>query len=253
MNIKLVTLAALLALTIGAGAQTGIVTTGVLTPVATPATLSTWTKIDAENYSTPDTVAVVVPANGSVTLRWGSGTTFVQKVFNASTSFAAANAYFGGDPTPGTVKELDVLTTQVAAVSINGKPASGVITNLTVTPSLISVVAGTVIQTTATCTYAGGLVTTCTSSATYTVKSGGIAIYETSGAFLATQAGPAELDVTAGNITVKLGILVVSYPIYFPGGVLNYLPATASFNGGTSASSIVIGGSPVTPATPTAH
>ena len=183
-----------------------------------------WTKLLNENYSTPDTVIATVPANTTVTIRWGSGTTFVTRTLQpGSTTFVAGNGTFG-DPTPGVAKELDVEGTgNLADFQIDGKPPANpapALVNMAVTPTLITATTGTVVQTVATCTFSDGSTTDCTAQAKFTFVKGGVAAYDGAGAILGTQAGPAEVDVSLDAITVKLTILIVDLPIYFNGGVI---------------------------------
>ena len=49
-----------------------------------------------------------MPANTTLIVRWGSGTSFVTRTLPPGTStFVAGNSTFG-DPSPGIAKELDV-------------------------------------------------------------------------------------------------------------------------------------------------
>ena len=182
-----------------------------------------WTKVVAENYSSPASVTVNVPLNGSVTVRWGSGTTFVTRVFGAGmATFVAGNQTFG-DPTPGVAKELDVQGDDLSDFKVNGSqlvtPAATVV-DLIVTPMLVTATTGTVVQTKAMCKYSNGTVADCTTKATFTYLKGGVAAYNGAGAFIGTQAGTAEVDVSVAGITVKLSVLIVDLPIYFNGGVM---------------------------------
>ncbi len=182
-----------------------------------------WTKVVAENYANPVTVTVTVPANESVTVRWGSGTTFVTRVFTPGAStFLAANATFG-DPTPGIPKELDVQGNDLSDFTVGGQqlanPAPTVV-DMIVTPMMITATTGTVVQTKAMCKYSDGTVVDCTNKATFTYVKGGVAAYNGTGSLVGTQAGPAEVDVSMGAITVKLGVLIVDLPIYFNGGLM---------------------------------
>ena len=184
-----------------------------------------WTKILNENYSTPDTVTATVPANTTLTLRWGSGSTFVTRTLPPGTStFLAANSTFG-DPTPGVAKELDVEGSgNLADFQVDGKQLSNpapILVNMAVTPAVITATTGTVVQTRATCTFSDGSTTDCTAQASFTFVKGGVAAYDGAGAILGTQAGPAEVDVSLNAITVRLAILVVDLPIYFNGGVID--------------------------------
>lgn len=182
-----------------------------------------WTKVVAENYSSPAMVTVTVPANGNVTVRWGSGSTFVTKTFAPGTStFVAGNATFG-DPTPGVPKEMDVQGTNLSYFSVGGNrltsPAPTVV-DMVVTPMLVTATTGTVVQTKAMCKYSDGTAADCTAKATFTYLKGGVGAYAGAGAFIGTQAGPAEVDVAVSGITVKLNVLIVDLPIYFNGGVM---------------------------------
>ena len=182
-----------------------------------------WTKIVAENYASPVTVTVTVPTNQSVTVRWGSGTTFVTRVFTPGTNtFLAGNSTFG-DPTPGVAKELDVQGTDVSDFIVGGQqlanPAPTVV-DMIVTPMMITATTGTVVQTKAMCKYSDGTVVDCTNKATFTYVKGGVAAYNGTGAIVGTQAGPAEVDVSMAAITVKLSVLIVDLPIYFNGGLM---------------------------------
>ncbi len=182
-----------------------------------------WTKVLAENYSSPATVTVTVPTSGSVTVRWGSGSTFVTKTFSPGTStFLASNGTFG-DPTPGVAKELDVQGTNLSYFTVGGtqltNPAPTVI-DMVVTPMLVTATTGTVVQTKAMCKYSDGTAADCTAKATFTYLKGGVGAYNGAGAFIGTQAGPAEVDVTVAGVTVKLSVLIVDLPIYFNGGVM---------------------------------
>ena len=182
-----------------------------------------WTRVLRENYASPDTVTVTVPAGSSVVVRWGSGTTFVTRTLSGrATTFLAGNATFG-DPTPGVAKELDVQGTDLSDFSVDGQqlinPSPTVIA-MAVSPMLITATTGTVVQTKAMCTWSDASVTDCTAQARFTYAKGGIAAYNVAGAILGTQAGPAEVDVSLGSITVKLSILIVDLPVYFNGGVI---------------------------------
>ena len=182
-----------------------------------------WTKIVAENYANPVTVMVTVPTSETVTVRWGSGTTFVTRTFTpGATTFLAGNGTFG-DPTPGVAKELDVQGSDVSFFTVGGQqlvnPAPTVV-DMIVTPMMITATTGTVVQTKAMCKYSDGSVVDCTSKATFTYVKGGVAAYNGTGAIVGTQAGPAEVDVSMGSITVKLAVLIVDLPIYFNGGLM---------------------------------
>lgn len=182
-----------------------------------------WTRVLRENYASPDNVTVTVPAGGSVVIRWGSGTTFVTRTLPAgATTFIAGNATFG-DPTPGVAKELDVQGADLSDFTVDGQqltnPSPTVIA-MTVSPMLITATTGTVVQTKAMCTWSDASVTNCTAQARFTYVKGGVAAYNVAGAILGTQAGPAEVDVSLGSITVKLGVLIVDLPVYFNGGVI---------------------------------
>ena len=182
-----------------------------------------WTKVVGENYANPAMVTVTVPANESVTVRWGSGTTFVTRVFTPGTNtFVAGNSTFG-DPTPGVAKEMDVQGNDVSYFKVGGQqmvnPAPTVV-DMIVTPMMITATTGTVVQTKAMCKYSDGTVVDCTSKATFTYVKGGVAAYNGTGSLVGTQAGPAEVDVSMGAITVKLGVLIVDLPIYFNGGLM---------------------------------
>ena len=185
-----------------------------------------WTKVLAENYASPDTVTITVPSGASAVVRWGADGKFVQRTFTSTTTFAASNATFG-DPIPGTAKELDFEGTDLSIFTVDGKtlaaPAPYVV-SMVVTPSLITLVTGTYVQTTALCKYSDGSSKDCTADATYAPISGGVTGYTGAGAILGTQAGPAEVDVILGNVTIKLGILVVDLPIYFNGTVIGPVP-----------------------------
>ena len=182
-----------------------------------------WTKVLTENYAAADTVVVTVPTGGSVTVRWGSGTTFVTRTFSpGSTTFYASNATFG-DPTPGVVKELDVEGSDLSAFKVDGTQLANpkpTVTGLVVTPSLVTATTGTVVQTKATCTYSDGTTGDCTAQATFSYIKGGVAAYNGAGAIIGTQAGPAEVDVSMDAVTVKLSVLIVDLPIYFNGGLM---------------------------------
>ncbi len=183
-----------------------------------------WTRVLNENYSTPDTVIATVPANTTLTVRWGSGTTFVTRTLPPGTStFVAGNSTFG-DPTPGVAKELDIEGSgNLADFQVDGRQLSNpapTLVSLAVSPNLITATTGTVVQTKATCTFSDGSTTDCTARAGFTFVKGGVAAYNGAGAILGTQAGPAEVDVSLDAFTVKLAILVVDLPIYFNGGVI---------------------------------
>lgn len=183
-----------------------------------------WTRVLAENYSTPDTVLVTVPATSTVTVRWGSGTTFVTRTLPSGTStFLAGNSTFG-DPTPGVAKELDVEGTgNLADFQVNGRQLTNpapTLTDLTVTPAVITATTGTVVQTRVTCTFSDGSTTDCTAQASFTFVRGGVTAYTGAGAILGTEAGPAEVDVSLNALTARLSITVVDLPIYFNGGVI---------------------------------
>ncbi len=181
-----------------------------------------WTKVLAENYAAPDIVTVTVPQGGSITVRWGANGTFVSKTFTATATFPASNATFG-DPIPGTAKELDLSGTDLSVLIVDGKQLAApqpVVVSMVVAPSLITLVTGSVVLTKAVCTYSDGTTQDCTTQATYTPVSGGVTGYTGAGAILGTQAGPAVVNVVLGNVTVKLGILVVDLPIYFNGTVI---------------------------------
>lgn len=182
-----------------------------------------WTKIVAENYGNPVTVTVTVPANESVTVRWGSGTTFVTRVFTPGTNtFLAGNSTFG-DPTPGIPKELDVQGNDVSDFTVGGQQMvnpTPTVVDMIVTPMMITATTGTVVQTKAMCKYSDGTVVDCTNKATFSYVKGGVAAYNGTGSLVGTQAGPAEVDVSMGAITVKLGVLIVDLPIYFNGGLM---------------------------------
>ena len=61
-----------------------------------------WTKVANEGD------VIKVPAG--TTVRYGFGSNFIAPItFQAATTFTATNAFFGGDPFPGQVKEVDVL------------------------------------------------------------------------------------------------------------------------------------------------
>ena len=186
-------------------------------------TANGWTRVLQENFANPDTVTVTVPTAASVTIRWGSGSTFVTRTFApGTTTFLAANTTFG-DPTPGVVKELDVQGTDLSDFTVDGKPLtppSPTLVQLLVSPMQITATTGTVVQTKATCTWSNGSATDCTAQATFTCVKGGVAVYTVAGALLGTQAGPAEVDVSLGSITVKLNVLIVDLPIYFNGGTI---------------------------------
>ena len=185
-----------------------------------------WTKVLNENYAAPDTVTVTVPRGGTVAVRWGADGQFVQKTFTATTTFQASNATFG-DPIPGTAKELDLNGTDLSIFTVDGKQLAApkpYPVSMAVTPSLITLVTGSVVQTKATCTFSDGTARDCTADATYTPISGGVAGYTGAGAIVGTQAGPAEVDVVMGNVTVKLAILVIDLPIYFNGTVIDAVP-----------------------------
>lgn len=182
-----------------------------------------WTKVVGENYASPMSVTVTVPANGSVTVRWGSGSTFVSRTFAPGTNtFVASNGTFG-DPAPGVAKELDVQGDDLSYFSVGGKPLTNpaaTVVDMIVTPMLVTATTGTVVQTKAMCKYSDGSVVDCTAKATFTYLRGGVGAYSGAGAFIGTQAGPAEVDVSVGSITVKLTVLIVDLPIYFNGGVM---------------------------------
>ncbi len=182
-----------------------------------------WTKVVSENYANPSTVTVTVPANESVTVRWGSGTTFVMRTFAPGTNtFLAGNNSFG-DPTPGVAKELDVQGNDLSYFKVGGQqlqnPAPTVV-DMIVTPMMITATTGTVVQTKAMCKYSDGTASDCTKQATFTYVKGGVAAYSGAGAIVGTQAGPAEVDVSIGAVTVKLSVLIVDLPIYFNGGLM---------------------------------
>ena len=182
-----------------------------------------WTKVLQENFASPDTVTLTVPGAASITIRWGSGSTFVTRTFSPGvTTFLAANTTFG-DPTPGVIKELDVQGTDLSDFTVDGKslaPPSPALVHLLVNPTQITATTGTVVQTKATCTWSDGSTTDCTAQATFTCVKGGVAVYTVAGALLGTQAGPAEVDVSLGSTTVTLNVLIVDLPLYFNGGII---------------------------------
>ena len=182
-----------------------------------------WTKVVSETYASPSTVTVSVPSGQSVTVRWGSGTTFVTRTFSAGTNtFVAGNGTFG-DPTPGVAKELDVQGTDLSDFKVGGQQLTNptaTVVDMIVTPMMITATTGTVVQTKAMCKYTDGSVADCTKQATFTYVKGGVAAYNGTGAIVGTQAGSAEVDVSIGSITVKLGVLIVDLPIYFNGGLM---------------------------------
>ncbi len=186
-------------------------------------TPTTWTKVLAENYAAPDTVTVTVPASQTLSIRWGSGSTFVVRTLPpGTTTFLAGNATFG-DPTPGVTKELDVQGTDLSDFKVDGQqpaPPAPTLVDLAISPSLITATTGTVVQTKATCTYSDNSTSDCTAQATFSFVKGGVAAYTGAGAILGTQAGPAEVDVSVGSFTVKLNILIIDLPLFFNGGVL---------------------------------
>jgi hypothetical protein len=52
----------------------------------------------------------VISVPAGTTVRYGFGSNFSAPItFQAATTFTATNAFFGGDPFPGQVKEVDVL------------------------------------------------------------------------------------------------------------------------------------------------
>ena len=181
------------------------------------------TRILSENYTTPDTVTATVPANATLTIRWGSGTTFVTRTLpTGSTTFLAGNATFG-DPTPGVAKELDVQGSDLAAFTVDGTQLAApppALVNLAVTPTHITSTTGTVVQTKATCTYSDGSSSDCTAQVKFTFVKGGVTAYDGAGAILGTQAGPAEVDVSLNSFTVRVDVLIIDLPIYFNGGVI---------------------------------
>jgi len=80
---------------LGSGAGT---TTGIVPPPAT----QQFTKVANEGD------VITVPAG--TTVRYGFGSSFTAPItFQAATTFTATNAFFGGDPFPGQVKEVDAL------------------------------------------------------------------------------------------------------------------------------------------------
>ena len=182
-----------------------------------------WTKVVSENYSSPPTVTVTVPTGESVTVRWGSGTTFVTRTFSPGTNtFIAGNNTFG-DPTPGVAKELDVQGNDLSYFKVGGQQLANptpTVVDMVVTPMMITATTGTVVQTKAMCKYTDGSVVDCTKQATFTYVKGGVAAYNGTGAIVGTQAGPAEVDVSIGSVTVKLAVLIVDLPIYFNGGLM---------------------------------
>ncbi len=184
---------------------------------------ATWTKVVSENYASPATVAVTVPTGESVLVRWGSGSTFVTRTFSAgTTTFLAGNSTFG-DPTPGVAKELDVQGADLSDFKVGGQQLANpapTIVDMIVTPMMITATTGTVVQTKATCKYSDGTVNDCTKQAAFSYVKGGVAAYSGAGAIVGTQAGPAEVDVSIGAITVKLSVLIVDLPIYFNGGLM---------------------------------
>ena len=182
-----------------------------------------WTKVLNENYASPAMVTVTIPSNESVTVRWGSGTTFVTRTFSAGTNtFVAGNNTFG-DPTPGVAKELDVQGNDLSYFKVGGQQLvnpTPTVTDMIVTPMMITATTGTVVQTKAMCKYSDGTASDCTKQATFTYVKGGVAAYSGAGALVGTQAGPAEVDVSIGSVTVKLAVLIVDLPIYFNGGLM---------------------------------
>ena len=61
-----------------------------------------WTKVANEGD------VIKVPAG--TTVRYGFGSNFSAPItFQVATTFTATNAFFGGDPFPGQVKEVDAL------------------------------------------------------------------------------------------------------------------------------------------------
>ena len=186
-------------------------------------TAAVWTKVVSENYSSPATVTVTVPSSESITVRWGSGTTFVTRTFSPGTStFLAGNNTFG-DPTPGVAKELDVQGSDLSDFKVGGQQLTNptpTVVDMIVTPMMITATTGTVVQTKAMCKYSDGSASDCTKQVTFSYVKGGVAAYSGAGAIVGTQAGPAEVDVSIGGITVKLGVLIVDLPIYFNGGLM---------------------------------
>ncbi len=196
---------------------------GALCHAAGAQMVAVWTKVVAENYSSPAMVTVTVPSNASVTVRWGSGTTFVTRTFSPGTNtFVAGNNTFG-DPTPGVAKELDVQGSDLSYFKVGGQQLTNptpTVVDMIVTPMMITATTGTVVQTKAMCKYSDGTAADCTKQATFSYVKGGVAAYTGAGAIVGTQAGPAEVDVSIAGVTVKLSVLIVDLPIYFNGGLM---------------------------------
>ncbi len=89
---------------------------GMLMLIGGAAHAQSWTKIASEGAS--------FSVNGTQTVRYGAGSTWIQKIVSGSGT--CTNAYFGSDPVFGTTKECDVLnsasstpTTTVLTASAN--------------------------------------------------------------------------------------------------------------------------------------
>ena len=108
------------------------------TPPPTPPPTAQWTKVANEND------IVNVPAG--TTVRFGFAPNWSQSItFTVATTFTATNSFFGGDPYPNQVKEVDALGTG-AGITTGASPVTQQWTKVANENDIVNVPAGTTVR-----------------------------------------------------------------------------------------------------------